>query len=163
RPVTRERLCELFWDVVDDPKSELRWCLSKLRPLVDRPPKMRLVADRELVWLDTNSLDIDALSVARGTQKTLTSGSPRRPQSLRALFRGDFLEGLSIDRALLFENWLGAQRHRFGQLRQQVLERLSAVLPPESDDRIEVLRELIEVAPFDEIAHIELIRTLLRC
>ena len=28
RPVTREKLCELFWDVADDPKSELRWCLS---------------------------------------------------------------------------------------------------------------------------------------
>ena len=25
RPVTREKLCELFWDVADDPKSELRW------------------------------------------------------------------------------------------------------------------------------------------
>ena len=37
-----------------------------------------------------------------------------------------------------------------------------AVLPPDSDDRIEVLRERIEVAPFDEAAHIELIRTLLR-
>jgi DNA-binding SARP family transcriptional activator len=35
RPVTREKLCELFWDVADDPKSELRWCLSKLRP---QPP-----------------------------------------------------------------------------------------------------------------------------
>ena len=35
RPVTREKLCELFWDVADDPKSELRWCLSKLRPLVE--------------------------------------------------------------------------------------------------------------------------------
>lgn len=88
RPVTRERLCELFWDVADDPRSELRWCLCKLR--------------------------------------------------------------------------LAGQRHRFGQLRQQLLERLSAVLPPESDDRVEVLRECIEVAPFDEPAHIELIRTLLR-
>ena len=41
RPVTREKLCELFWDVADDPRSELRWCLSKLRPLVDRPTTMR--------------------------------------------------------------------------------------------------------------------------
>ena len=37
RPVTREKLCELFWDVADDPKNELRWCLSKLRPLVNGP------------------------------------------------------------------------------------------------------------------------------
>jgi DNA-binding SARP family transcriptional activator len=162
RPVTREKLCELFWDVADDPKSELRWCLSKLRPLVDGPTTTRLVANREQVSIDTNSVDIDAISVARSTQKTLTSGSPRDLRSLRALFRGDFLEGLSVERAASFENWLAGQRHRFGQLHQQLLERLSAVLPSESDDRIEVLRDLIEVAPFDEAAHIGLIRTLLR-
>src|SRR5262252_6151484 len=65
RPVTREKLCELLWDVADDPRSELRWCLSKLRPLVDVPTTTRLVADREHVRIDTYSLDIDALSLAR--------------------------------------------------------------------------------------------------
>lgn len=95
RPVTREKLCELFWDVADDPKSELRWCLSKLRPLVEGPTATRLTADRQQVWIDTSSLDIDAISVARTTQKTLTGGSPKDLQSLRALFRGDFLESLS--------------------------------------------------------------------
>src|SRR5262249_33285622 len=150
RPVTREKLCELFWDVADDPKSELRWCLSKLRPLVNGPAATRLIADRERVRIDTGSLDIDAISLARNTQAMLTSGSPEDLQSLRALFRGDFLEGLCVDRAPLFDNWLAGQRHRFGQWRQQLLERLAAVLPPDSDDRIEVLRESIEVAPFDE-------------
>jgi DNA-binding SARP family transcriptional activator len=162
RPVSREKLCELFWDVADDPKSELRWCLSKLRPLVDGPTTMRLIADREQAWINADSLDVDAASVARGTQKALTGGSPRELRSLLALFRGDFLEGLSVDRAPSFENWLAGQRHRFRQLHQQLLERFSAVLPPESDDRIEVLRHCIEVAPFDEVVHIELVRTLLR-
>src|SRR5262249_42341588 len=122
----------------------------------------RLIADRERVGINTNSLDIDAISVASSAQMTLTSGSPRDLQSLRAVFRGDFLESLAVDRAPLFDNWLAGQRHRFGQLRQQLLERLSAVLPPDSDDRIEVLRERIEVEPFDEAAHIELVGTLLR-
>jgi DNA-binding SARP family transcriptional activator/TolB-like protein len=160
-PVTRERLCELFWDVVDDPKGELRWCLSKLRPLVDGPTTTRLIADREQVWIDTNSLFVDALFVARNTHKTLTNGSPKDLRSLLDLFRGDFLEGLSANKAPSFENWLASQRHRLGQLRQQLLERLSGVLPP--SDRIEVLREIIEIAPFDETAHIALVRALLRC
>src|SRR5258708_3699394 len=132
RPVTREKLCELFWDVADDPRSELRWCLSKLRPLVDRPTTTRIVADRKQVWIDTSSLDVDAQSVARRTQKTLADSSPSELRSLLALFRGDFLEGLSVDGAPSFENWLAGQRHRFGQLRQQLLERLSSVLAPES-------------------------------
>jgi DNA-binding SARP family transcriptional activator/TolB-like protein len=162
RPVTREKLCELFWDVADDPRGELRWCLSKLRSLVDGQATKRLIADRRQVSLDTASLHVDALVVARGAQKTLNSPSPSDLRSLLALFRGDFLEGLSIERAPSFENWLASQRHRFGQLRQQLLERLSSILPPESDDRIALLRECIEVAPFDEAVHIELVRTLLR-
>ena len=119
RPVTREKLCELFWDVADDPRSELRWCLSKLRPMVDAPTTTRLIADRERVWIDTNSLDVDAVSLARSAEMTLTSGSSGDLQSLRALFRGNFLEGLSVDRVPLFDNWLAGQRNRFGQLRQR--------------------------------------------
>jgi DNA-binding SARP family transcriptional activator/TolB-like protein len=162
RPVTREKLCELFWDVADDPRGELRWCLSKLRSLVDEQATKRLIADRRQVSLDTASLHVDALVVARSAQKTLSSPSPSDLRSLLALYRGDFLEGLSMERAPSFENWLASQRHRFGQLRQQLLERLSSILPPESDDRLVVLRECIEVAPFDEAVHIELVRTLLR-
>lgn len=159
RPIFREKLCELLWDVADDPRSELRWCLSKLRPLVDGPTTKRLIADRKQVHIEAASLDVDALLVARHTQTTLKNGSPDDLRSLLDLFRGDFLEGLSVERAPSFENWLAGQRHRFGQLRQQLLERLSAVLPPE--DRLEVLRELIEVAPFDEMAHIALVRSLM--
>jgi DNA-binding SARP family transcriptional activator len=159
RPISREKLCELLWDVADDPRSELRWCLSKLRPLVDGPTSKRLIADRKQVHIEAASLDVDALLVARHTQTTLKNGSPGDVRSLLDLFRGDFLEGLSVERAPSFENWLAGQRHRFGQLRQQLLERLSVVLPPE--DRLEVLRELIEVAPFDEMAHVALVRTLM--
>jgi len=162
RPVTREKLCELFWDVADDPRSELRWCLSKLRPLLDRPTKKRIVADRKQVWIDPGSLDIDAQSVTLRMQKTLADASPGELRSLLALFRGDFLEGLSVAGAPSIENWLAGQRHRFSQMRQQLLERLSSVLPPESDDRIEFLRECIEIVPFDEAVHLELVRTLLR-
>jgi DNA-binding SARP family transcriptional activator/TolB-like protein len=161
RPVSREKLCELLWDVADDPRGELRWCLSKLRPLVNGPKAIRVIADRKQVHIETNSFDVDALLVARHTQATLNSGSSSSLRSLLTLFRGDFLEGLSVERAPAFENWLAGQRHRFAQLRQQLLERLSSVLPPESDDRIEVLRECIDVAPFDEAVHIELVRALL--
>ncbi|HWN47554.1 MAG TPA: hypothetical protein VNM71_09350, partial [Steroidobacteraceae bacterium] len=28
RPVARSQICELLWDVPNDPRGELRWCLS---------------------------------------------------------------------------------------------------------------------------------------
>lgn len=162
RPVARQKLCEVFWDVADDPRSELRWCLSKLRPLVDTPVESRLVANREQVGIDTGSLCIDAISASRSAQMMLAGGTVSDLQAHRALFRGDFLEGLSLDRAPLFDNWLAGQRHRFGQLRQQLLERLSILMPHDSDERIDVLRECLDVAPFEEASHVELVRTLLR-
>jgi DNA-binding SARP family transcriptional activator len=33
RPQRRERLCEIFWDLPDDPKGALRWSLSKIGPV----------------------------------------------------------------------------------------------------------------------------------
>src|SRR5690349_14925108 len=33
-PVTRSRLCDLLWDVPNDPRGELRWCLSKVRTVI---------------------------------------------------------------------------------------------------------------------------------
>ena len=161
RPVPRERLCEFFWDVADDPRSELRWCLSKLRPLVDSPTRVRLLAEREQVQIDTNSLDVDAITVARDAPIALSSGPAEDLLSLRAMFGGDFLEGLSLPRAPLFDNWLAGERHRFDQLRQRILERMSVILPEKSDDRLEVLRERMAVLRFDEAAHVELVRTLL--
>ena len=35
--VARSHLCELLWDVPNDPRGELRWCLSKLRGVLDEP------------------------------------------------------------------------------------------------------------------------------
>lgn len=162
RPAARDKLCELLWDVADDPRSELRWCISKLRLLIDAPKTVRVIADRAQVQIDARSLDIDALTLARNAQAALGSGLPEDLQPLRALFRGEFLEGLSLDRALPFDNWLARQRHCFGQLQQRLLERLSDILPRESEDRLEVLRERIEAQPFDEAAHTELVRTLLQ-
>src|ERR1041384_8328553 len=42
RPVGRGRLCELLWDGPDDPRGELRWCLSKLRGVLDEPGRGRV-------------------------------------------------------------------------------------------------------------------------
>src|SRR5687768_16879961 len=62
RSQRRERLCELFWDVADDPRAALRWSLSKLREVLDGP-EPRLSADREQVTVDTRKLSVDALTL----------------------------------------------------------------------------------------------------
>src|SRR6478609_4623955 len=51
-PFTRSRLCDLLWDVPNDPRGELRWCLSKLRALLDDPDRKRVIAADDLIHLD---------------------------------------------------------------------------------------------------------------
>lgn len=59
RPHRRERLCELFWDLPDDPKAALRWSLCKLRRVVDARARPRIIADRERVQFDIEDVGID--------------------------------------------------------------------------------------------------------
>src|SRR5690606_2932474 len=61
QPVGRSRLCELLGDIADDPRGELRWCLSKLRPVLDEPGHSRVLSADDLVWLDLDGIEIDAV------------------------------------------------------------------------------------------------------
>ncbi len=55
RPLRREHLCELLWEIPDDPRGSLRWSLSKIRKLVDEDDCPRIIADRSTVQFDTAS------------------------------------------------------------------------------------------------------------
>src|SRR5262245_42956240 len=70
RPHRRERLCNLLWDVTDDPRGALRWSLSKLRALVDESERPRVVADRDNVSFDATGLWMDLHAV----RESLASG-----------------------------------------------------------------------------------------
>src|SRR3569832_2839302 len=59
RAFQRGHLCELFWEVPDDPRGSLRWSLSKLRQLLDDNHHPRIVADRTSVRFDDTGVAID--------------------------------------------------------------------------------------------------------
>ena len=73
--VTRTHLCELLWDVPNDPRGELRWCLSKVRSVVDEPGRRRVHTREDTVELDLADCFVDALEVARAAQ----AGIPTLP------------------------------------------------------------------------------------
>jgi DNA-binding SARP family transcriptional activator len=66
----RERLCDLFWDGPDDPRAELRWSLSKLRPLLDGSAGARLAADRERVGVELDGAAVDLAMLRSRLQGT---------------------------------------------------------------------------------------------
>jgi DNA-binding SARP family transcriptional activator len=104
KPERRERLCQLFWEVPDDPKGALRWSLSKLRGLLGDA----VVADRETARLDLAGLVVDWHEL-RAAKRVLGRASPAELDRL-ARKRGEFLEGLELANCDSFSAWCIAQR-----------------------------------------------------
>jgi DNA-binding SARP family transcriptional activator len=157
--VPRTRLCELLWDVPNDPRGELRWCLSKIRHLVDEPGRQRLCAQADAVRLDLSDCDVDARDIAHASHSGIGSLAPAQARALAAIIQGELLDGLEIDRCPTFGNWLVAQRRRFHSIHIALLERLVASGEDQGDGYLE---RWLELAPFDLQAHGFLLARLAR-
>ncbi|MER8379467.1 transcriptional regulator [Mesorhizobium sp. M1399] len=159
-PVGRSRLCELLWDVPNDPRGELRWCLSKLRGVLDESDRSRIEAQGDTVALDLNGVSVDAVEIASAATKGIETLELERLLALSRLFAGDFLDGLEIDRSPHFNSWLTAQRRRFSSCHAAVLQQLVERLPSDSDDVSAHLEKWLELAPFDGRVHLALLTRL---
>jgi DNA-binding SARP family transcriptional activator len=158
KPVARGPLCELLWDVPNDPRGELRWCLSKIRGLLDDRACQRVHTHGDTVQLDLSQCLVDVLDVLRAGAGGIETLSPERLAALAASFEGEFLESLAIEGSPVFTAWLTAQRRRLRSCRVAVLEQLVARGPNEQAPGY--LDAWLELAPFDQRAHECLFRAL---
>jgi DNA-binding SARP family transcriptional activator/Flp pilus assembly protein TadD len=159
--VARGHLCELLWDVPNDPRGELRWCLSKIRGLVDEPGRRRVQTEADTVSLDLAGCSVDAVEVARAAAaRNFGTTEPERLRALAASFAGDFLAGLEVDRSPAFDGWLAAQRRRFRGWHAALLEHLAGSVP--DDEAFGHLERWLELAPFDQRVHGLLLDALAR-
>ena len=157
-PHRREQLCEMFWDVPDDPRGSLRWSLSKIRPLVDDPAFPRLLADRQSVELRGEGLDVDFLSAqVCAEEKPTATGNLARAASF---FRGPLLADLELPENSDFHTWLLGMREDARQLQAKVLGSLIERLSASPEEALPYARELVRLDPFDETAWARLIATL---
>lgn len=159
-PIERRRLCELFWDVPNDPRGELRWCLSKLRGILDEPGRRRVVTKDDTVTLDLSDCHVDVLEVSAATSQGVEKLDLERLRALTELFSGDFVEGLEIDRSPQFDTWVVMQRRRFRARHIALLEQLVGRLPPGSAEELPFLERWIELAPYDVRAQLKLLTVL---
>jgi TolB-like protein/DNA-binding SARP family transcriptional activator len=144
----RERLCEIFWDLPDDPRGALRWSLSKIRPLVDEPDCPRLVADRQRVELRTEGVEVDFFAA----QSCPGAGAARPDDLARAasLFRGPLLADLDLSANSEFHTWLLGLREDARKLQAQILRALTERLGATPDAALPYARELVRIDPYDE-------------
>jgi DNA-binding SARP family transcriptional activator/tetratricopeptide (TPR) repeat protein len=148
--VARVRLCELLWEVPNDPRGELRWCLSKIRGLVDEPDRRRVDSQADTVRLDLSGCFVDAFEIVQAVEN-IAAIAPERLRVLDALFVNDFLAGLELDDSPHFNGWLAAQRRRFRGFRAVLLKQLVQSVP--DDESFGYLEKWLDLAPFDRCVH----------
>lgn len=153
RAVGRTQLCELLWDVPNDPRGELRWCLSKLRSLLDESGRRRVQTIGDAIALDLSDCFVDVEVIDRATAEGIATLDEARLRFLSTLFVGEFLDGLEIDRNAQFNSWLTAQRRRYRVRHTAMLEHLVIRLPNNSNEVFGYVEKWLELAPFDQTAH----------
>jgi DNA-binding SARP family transcriptional activator len=160
RPVARSQVCELLWDVPNDPRGELRWCLSKIRGLIDEKGRKRVIADGATIRVDLSDCLVDTLEVTRAPEHGIQKLGVERQKELAGYFAGELLEGLEIARSPVFDAWICAERRRFRGIQTVLLENLARSLPPaEAAPHIDVW---LKLSPFDRQAHELLLASLVR-
>lgn len=160
QPHRRERLCDLLWDGPDDPRAELRWSLSKLRPLLAADGVSLLRADPQQVEVDATAADIDlrrarallAPGVAAATVDALRAAVP--------LLDGEFLAGLDLPGCPRFYQWHAGERESVAGLRAAVLQELVRRLAGEADEALAYARRLVAADPASEPGHAAVVRLL---
>jgi DNA-binding SARP family transcriptional activator len=160
RPVSRSRLCRLLWDVPNDPRGELRWCLSKLRRGLDDGDRRRVITTApDLIALDLSDGQVDALEIDRALQAGAGALSRDRLGELAGQFGGELLEATEIDGNPEFAGWLAATRQRYRAMHVAVLNEL-AVRARGSEEVFRHLDAWLQAAPFDQRAHAVLLDAL---
>ena len=146
RPHRRDRLCEIFWEMPDDPRGALRWSLSKIRPLVDEPGRKRLVADRERVTLETREVEIDLARLREAIE--VEDMAVDELAAASRLLAEPLLAGIDLEDHEIFQRWLVAERLELQRLRAQVLSRLARApgIPPH--EALPWTQQWLEIEPF---------------
>jgi predicted ATPase/DNA-binding SARP family transcriptional activator len=166
RPWSRATLAGLLWPDLPEisAQSNLRNALSNLRHILGdagSEPSFFLLSETTLqfnrdsdCWLDLWAfLDRPAQT---DTRKEILPGeiSIHQLEAALALYRGEFLEGFSVDSAPL-EEWILATREQAHQRLLQILRRLALAQEQwgELEAAAEYTRHYLELEPWDEAAY----------
>ena len=178
----RNELAELLWPKSEErhARADLRAVLHKLRKILredsaDDGAARFFVIESNRLGLESRGIDLDleifeaAVSLARGETSLggrSAAGERReligRLQGDLGLYRGEFMEGFSLEDAPEFEVWLEGERARWRRVFEELCEGLTRL---EGEDgliaeAIGTARLWVRQAPLEEIAHRRLMELL---
>ncbi|HTK59383.1 MAG TPA: alpha/beta fold hydrolase [Sphingomicrobium sp.] len=156
KPVRRERLTHLFWEVPDDPKGALRWSLSKLRGLLGDA----IVADRETAALDLTGLDVDFIQLKAAAANLAATPTEQLERICASASGGLFMSDLDLPNCDDFNAWRIATCEDARSWLDKVCDELvRRDLPP--DQLLPHVRAWVERSPHDTEPAEALVRLLL--
>jgi DNA-binding SARP family transcriptional activator/tetratricopeptide (TPR) repeat protein len=162
RPARRDHLCELLWELPDDPRGSLRWSLSKLRRLVDDEDRRRILADRSQVSFDSEGVAIDVTSLRDLADEGLAHAAVGDLEEAAARYQGNFLEGLELTHLYGFHAWCVAERELAVRAQVRVLQALIDRLADDPERALPHARALVTRSPYEEALRADLVRLLVR-
>lgn len=156
RRVGRDTLAALLWGDADEAaaRNSLRQMLFSIRRALGEAAADTLVVDGDAVALGT------AVRVDVGEfERTIAAKSPEALAGAIDLYRGELVEGLSVEEPT-FEEWVTAERDRLRGLLRGGLTRLVANHAKTGNTvaAIELAHRLLTLDPLDEAAHRMLMR-----
>ncbi|MDQ3833858.1 MAG: AAA family ATPase, partial [Actinomycetota bacterium] len=189
RKRSRRELAELLWPKSDhrSARTDLRTTLSRLRKTLGKDALVArgssegvglFAVEGELLGLEPRAVELDlealeaAVSLAR-SETSLGGGSAAeaavggqnllgRLQEALGLYRGEFMEGFSLEDSTKFEVWLEAERARWRALFGELCERLSRLEGEEGliGEALGTARLWVRHAPLEEAAQQRLMELL---
>ena len=152
-PTGRDRLCAWLWPALDEAtaRRNLRREIARVR---EQTGTGLLVADGDRLRLaDEVQIDLDAFGAA------VRAG---QPEAALALWRGPLADGLRLDDAAPFEDWLAGQREKAQAQHRQAREAVATAheaagrLP----QALALVLQLLEDDPLQEQRHRDAMRLL---
>ncbi|HEX6208049.1 MAG TPA: BTAD domain-containing putative transcriptional regulator, partial [Actinomycetota bacterium] len=149
-PPSRERVAGLLFPEADDPLGTLRWTLSVLRRHLGE--QAELGGDPlELKLLPGTLVDVDVLEKGSWIEAVALPGLGH-----------ELLDGLTFRASPGFELWLENERRHVAGITSAVLHQaaLALLARGEADAAARHASELVRLDPYDENAHVLLVRCL---
>ncbi len=170
QPEPRGELVDLLWSELGeaDARRNLRVVLTQLRQrLGDYIAATRTTVSfqRDLpYWLDVERLIAGAQHYRTARTTVLLPDAAASLAQCFSLYQGDFLRGLEVHNAPVFEEWMLIERERLRQLAldmgQQLVQHYSVA--SNDDVALSLCQRLLTLEPYSEEAYRQLMRLLAR-
>ncbi|MFN2163706.1 MAG: ATP-binding protein [Candidatus Promineifilaceae bacterium] len=169
QPHRRETLAAMLWPEKPETaaRTNLRHALANLRHVIgdqDAVPPYLLIT-RQTIQFNTQSdytLDVTHFAASQQRNQPAKQLSIKQLEENISVYKDDFLAGFSIADSIAFEEWMLVKREQYRRRMSDSLSRLANAYEQRGDygQAIIFTRKRVDLQPWDETAHRQLIRLL---